>query len=410
MARPEISKELSSSYVQLNDALLHDRALLQREVLIWQRLVRYLMVVVAVGTIALVGQRLDQRGWYIIGGAAAAYFVFNAMTALAARFLTKEKVGQSLQASILGADIAMIGALVYVSGPPSQYHRILLLGFLVLLLTGFYFGRRLGLWALVLLLTAYLGVSFLGTPFIDGPRPLMPVVAFNAALFFFSGGVTVMTLGSFRERMDHFRLMCKRFELGDMSGEFEPEKDRLPDDLTLVGRSFNEMRGRLIELIGTDALTGVVNRRSFETRLSREWRHAKRRDSTLALLMIDIDHFKLVNDTHGHAAGDIALQELAEIMNITARETDVVARFGGDEFVVLLPDTGWQGAMTFAERLRKNVDDHSFMVEGAELDITISIGVALARGTDPISVVDLLEYADRSLYKAKSGGRNRISA
>ncbi len=410
MARPEISKELSSSYVQLNDALLHDRALLQREVLIWQRLVRYLMVVVAVGTIALVGQRLDQRGWYIIGGAAAAYFVFNAMTALAARFLTKEKVGQSLQASILGADIAMIGTLVYVSGPPSQYHRILLLGFLVLLLTGFYFGRRLGLWALVLLLTAYLGVSFLGTPFIDGPRPLMPVVAFNAALFFFSGGVTVMTLGSFRERMDHFRLMCKRFELGDMSGEFEPEKDRLPDDLTLVGRSFNEMRGRLIELIGTDALTGVVNRRSFETRLSREWRHAKRRDSTLALLMIDIDHFKLVNDTHGHAAGDIALQELAEIMNITARETDVVARFGGDEFVVLLPDTGWQGAMTFAERLRKNVDDHSFMVEGAELDITISIGVALARGTDPISVVDLLEYADRSLYKAKSGGRNRISA
>ena len=408
--RPEISKELSSSYVQLNEALLHDRALLQREVLIWQRLVRYLMVVVAVGTIALVGQRLDQRGWNILGGAAAAYFVFNALTALAARFLAREKVGESLQAAILGVDVAMITILVYVSGPPAQYHRILLLGFLVLLLTGFYFGRRLGTWALVLLLTAYVGASYLLIPHVDGPRPLMPVAAFNAALFFFSGGVTVLTLGSFRERMDRFRLMCKRFELGDLSGEFESERDRLPDDLTLVGRSFNEMRGRLIELIGTDALTGVVNRRAFETRLRREWRQAKRRDSTLALLMIDIDHFKLVNDSHGHLAGDVALQELAEIMRVTARETDVVARFGGDEFVILLPDTGWQGAMTFAERLRMNVDDHSFMVEGARLEITISIGVALARGTDPISVDDLLEQVDRSLYKAKSGGRNRISA
>lgn len=408
--RPEISKELSSSFIQLNEALLHDRALLQREVLIWQRLVRYVMVVAAVGTIALVGPPLDQRGWYIIGGAAAAYFVFNALTALAARFLNKAKVGSSLHGAILGVDVVMISTLVWISGPPAQYHRILLLGFLTLLLTGFYFGRRLGMWALALLLLAYLAASYIVTPWLAGPQPLLPVVAFNAVLFAFAGGVTVLTLGSFRERMDRFRLICKRFELGDLSGDFEPERDKLPDDLTLVARSFNEMRGRLIELIGTDALTGALNRRAFETRLHREWRYAKRRDSTIALLMIDIDHFKLINDTRGHAAGDLALQELAEIMQATARETDVVARLGGDEFVVLLPDTGWQGAMTFAERLRKNVDDHTFIGEGVELEITISIGVALARGTDPISVDDLLEHADRSLYKAKSGGRNRISA
>ena len=408
--RPEISKELSSSFIELNEALLHDRELLQREVLIWQRLIRYVMVVVAVGTIALVGPPIGQRGWYVIGAIAAGYFVFNAFTAVVARFLGKDKIGALLQGGILAVDVAMIAALVYVSGPPAQYHRILLLGFLILLLTGFYFGRRLGMWALALLMLAYLGTSFLAPGWIAGPRPLLPVAAFNTTLFAFAGGVIVLTLGNFRERMDRFRLICKRFELGDMSGNFEPERDKLPDDLTLVARSFNEMRGRLIELIGTDPLTGVTNRRAFETRLHREWRYAKRRDSTLAILMVDIDHFKTVNDTKGHGAGDLALQELAEIMQTTARETDTVARFGGDEFVILLPDTGWQGAMTFAERLRKNVDDHTFIGEGVELEITISIGVALARGTDPVSVDDLLEQADRSLYKAKSGGRNRISA
>ncbi|HUF28594.1 MAG TPA: hypothetical protein VMM18_16565, partial [Gemmatimonadaceae bacterium] len=128
--RPEISKELSSSYVQLSEALLADRALLQREVLIWQRLVRYLMVLVAVGTIALVGPGLDQRGWYIVAGASAAYFVINALSALAARFLARQQVGERMQAAILGTDVVMITILVQLSGPPAQYHRILLLGVL----------------------------------------------------------------------------------------------------------------------------------------------------------------------------------------------------------------------------------------------------------------------------------------
>jgi len=107
--------------------------------------------------------------------------------------------------------------------------------------------------------------------------------------------------------------------------------------------------------------------------------------------------------------GDLVLQELAEIMKTTARETDAVSRVGGDEFVIVLPDTAWQGAMAFAERLRRNVDEHTF--GGDEmLDITISVGVAHARGTDSLTAEELLEQADRNLYKAKDGGRNRISA
>ena len=97
-------------------------------------------------------------------------------------------------------------------------------------------------------------------------------------------------------------------------------------------------------------------------------------------------------------------------MKATARDTDAVARIGGDEFVIVLPDTGWQGALTFAERLRRKVDDFDFGATTASVRITISVGVALARGTDPISPEMLLQEADRSLYKAKSGGRNRIFA
>jgi diguanylate cyclase (GGDEF)-like protein len=220
-----------------------------------------------------------------------------------------------------------------------------------------------------------------------------------------------MTFGSFRLRMNKLREFVKRVEIGDFSGEYDSAADARPDDLTLLGQSYNEMRSRLIELVGTDILTGCINRRAFESRLSREWRQARRRSSTLALLMIDIDHFKDINDSHGHAAGDIVLTEIGEIMRKTARETDTVARVGGDEFVVMLPDTAWQGAMTFAERLRRNVDEHTFAEDGKKpMAITVSVGVALAKGSDPVTEEDLLQTADRSLYKAKSGGRNRICA
>jgi len=153
-----------------------------------------------------------------------------------------------------------------------------------------------------------------------------------------------------------------------------------------------------------------MNRRALEARLKADWRQAKRRATHIALAAIDLDHFKQINDTRGHPVGDVVLQQLAGIMKGTARDTDAVARFGGDEFVILLPDTGWQGALTFAERLRRRVDDFTFGPAGSPMTITISVGVALARGTDPISPEELLKEADRSLYKAKQQGRNHVFA
>ena len=409
-ARAEISRELSSSFQKIHDALRHDRDELQRDVLLWQRWVRYAAVIITAALTLPFGAPETQPTWMRIGAVAGCYVLFHGLVAL----YLKRSIGRTLPGwlfeVILVADVAVVTALVYFSSTPAQAYRILLLGFMLLQLSAFYFGRKAGMIAMGLVVVAYLLTALFIPPYVAGPRPTLLVTGVNTLIFAFAGGVPVATFGAFRERMNAFRLLVKRAEMGDLAGSYDLDTDRLPDDLTLLGRGFNDMRLRLIELVGTDPLTQLLNRRALEQRLGREWRLARRRGATLALLIVDVDHFKQINDTRGHPAGDVVLQELAEIMRATARETDAIARVGGDEFVIVLPDTGWQGAMTFAERLRRNVDDHRFDDELADLEITISIGVALAQGADPVTADDLLEEADRSLYKAKSGGRNRISA
>ncbi len=410
------SRDFTRSYTQIHAELRQDSAELQRQVLLWQRWIRYAAVLVAgISAVVRYGSGDTRGAWLPVAAAAALYFLF---TALVGRILERPPVQgetkglpRGVATFTLLADLLMVSALVYFSAPPSQFHRILILGFLGLQLTVFYFGRWLGIASAVTTIATYIIASRFVPPHIAGPAPLWSVLIINSALFAFVSGVLVMIFGSFRSRMNNLRQFVKRVEVGDFTGEYDSSADKRPDDLTLLGESYNEMRSRLIELVGTDVLTGCVSRRAFESRLSREWRQARRRTSTLAVLMVDIDHFKDINDGNGHSAGDMVLAELGEIMRSTARETDTVARLGGDEFVIMLPDTAWQGAMTFAERLRRNVDEHRFeLAPGSVLPITISVGVALAKGSDPVTHDDLLQSADRALYKAKSGGRNRICA
>lgn len=275
-------------------------------------------------------------------------------------------------------------------------------------LAAFYFGWGLGVYAAVLATTIYVLIGRVLPPFMPGPG----VISLTANIFLFAtvSGVLTYTFGRFRARMNQLRVFCKILEDGDLTTTLDLSTARYPDDLTLLARSFDAMRNGLADQIGTDALTGCMNHRELEARLKSEWRLAKRRSAQIALAAVDLDHFKQINDTRGHPVGDVVLQQLAGIMKSTARDTDAVARLGGDEFVILLADTGWQGALTFAERLRRRVDDFTFGPPGAPMTITISVGVALARGTDPISPEELLKEADRSLYKAKQQGRNRVFA
>jgi two-component system cell cycle response regulator len=163
-----------------------------------------------------------------------------------------------------------------------------------------------------------------------------------------------------------------------------------------------------IEMAVTDPLTGLYNRRYLETQLSQLVVHAINRGKPLAVLAIDVDFFKPINDTHGHDAGDRVLQELAARMRASLRNIDMVCRVGGEEFVAVLPSTDLRTAERIAERIRKSVSAKPFNAGGAvPVNITVSIGIALLDGAET-RMEDLLKRADQALYRAKREGRNRV--
>lgn len=182
----------------------------------------------------------------------------------------------------------------------------------------------------------------------------------------------------------------------------------LQDDLEQRERELEDMNDRLRKMAETDGLTGVDNRRYLEERLHEMLEHSTRLQEPLACVMCDIDHFKSVNDTHGHQAGDAVLKEFAGVLRDHAREIDRVGRYGGEEFVILLPGTVLDEAVTFAERLRHAVESHTFRFAGGTVRRTMSCGVAAWPHTDLRREDDLLRAADDALYVAKEMGRNRV--
>jgi two-component system cell cycle response regulator len=157
-------------------------------------------------------------------------------------------------------------------------------------------------------------------------------------------------------------------------------------------------------LATTDGLTGLANRRTFNATLDQRLKESARYNRPLSLLLLDIDHFKKVNDTHGHPAGDAVLRGVAKIVQKAARDTDVAARYGGEEMALILPETDARGALAIAERLRKLIEASSHPTEQGALKVTVSIGIS----TGGAQASDLIDRCDRALYKAKKSGRNRV--
>lgn len=162
-------------------------------------------------------------------------------------------------------------------------------------------------------------------------------------------------------------------------------------------------------LATTDALTEVQNVRSFQSLLEHEFKSARRYGHSISLLMLDLDHFKQVNDSHGHPSGDLVLRELCDLLKRTVRESDVICRTGGEEFSIILPRADHRQAARLAERIRLAVRDHVFRVYGREVQLTVSIGWATfprhAEITDPPMLV---YFADHALLQAKDRGRDRV--
>lgn len=157
----------------------------------------------------------------------------------------------------------------------------------------------------------------------------------------------------------------------------------------------------------TDELTGFYNRRYFIESANKELKRTERYDRHFSLLMLDIDHFKKINDSYGHAAGDLALRHLASIINKNLREVDITGRLGGEEFCILLPDTKLDNAVLLAERLKKNIESAPLKSYDKAITLTVSIGVT-AYSSDTNNIDELLKRADEGLYEAKALGRNCV--
>lgn len=159
----------------------------------------------------------------------------------------------------------------------------------------------------------------------------------------------------------------------------------------------------------TDGLTGLYNRRHFEFNIEREFLRTKRYPSDLSLAMIDIDHFKEVNDTYGHQFGDYVLKEISNIISASFRKTDMIYRYGGEELAIILTETAPDNAFTPMERLRAKISEHPFFYNNQSANITVSIGLS-SNFVDINTQEELVESADKALYKAKQEGRNKVMA
>ena len=245
------------------------------------------------------------------------------------------------------------------------------------------------------------------------------IVLFVAGLYFFQRAIVKpilrVTVGLDHARLSHGTVQLRRERIRELDNiaraaeEFGAALAQISERSTALEREVHERQqaqAQLLELATTDSLTGLRNRRYFMHRAGEEFERARRYRLPLALLMLDADHFKAINDRYGHPIGDQVLQALARRGQELLRDVDLFARIGGEEFAILLPQTDLDAARVVAERLRQQIANMPIATDQGPLSLTISLGLT---GCDD-AVVDfdaLLRRADAALYRAKQNGRNR---
>jgi diguanylate cyclase (GGDEF)-like protein len=325
------------------------------------------------------------------------------------------RIGRASPATVtfaLTGDLAFIFAVTVAGTTPTHYERSLFGAMIIIHLANFYFGRRQAWRMVVLSVLAYLlliAIASRRTLAIDQVEELW-TLAIGAG----GTALVIVNAGHVRRRLRAIVALFEQAEEGDFSGEYDEAADLRPDAITRVGRAYNRVRTHLASMVLSDPLTGCLNRRGLDQALAREVARASRSGSALALLALDLDHFKQINDTHGHLVGDDVLRAAGALLNQACRTGDVVARTGGEEFAVLLPDTDAAGAFQFASRLCDLVRLHPFPAPAPDADpirITTSIGV-VASAPEPRGDFTALfsARADVALYVAKRSGRDRVRA
>jgi len=386
------------------------------EILQWQgRFRRVFVLLIGFGTIALkwtgvinadsvVARSIGAHSALLLGGGLiAAYFVFVQlmMTVLARRGVA----GPDAVIVTVIADMALLFSAVYVITPPSEYSRALIIAIFPVQFTQLYFGQRATIYNLASVSVFYTVIVLAAAD--HGMLPGLGERFWDLSLFIVGTMLFVLLQGHIAKRLQRIVQVFERAQEGDFSLRYDEALDRMPDAITVVGRAYNRMRGRLETIVLTDPLSGCFNRRGFDQLVTREVSRAIRGGHPLSVLALDVDYFKRINDEYGHLTGDEVLREMGLLLRETARLGDVVARYGGEEFEILAPDTNHEGAQILADRIQHAFHTRPFAAVGVERAITISIGIAsdVARNDRIASV--LIARADEALYVAKRNGRDR---
>ena len=344
-----------------------------------------------------------------IAATVVAYLAVVAVVHLTVR--RRERASPALVTGALAADLLFVYALTILTTTPEHYERALFGTIAIVHIANFFFGQRQARRVVLLGLASY--VALIASAVARGLTVDVAEEVWTLVICAAGVALIVLQLGDARRRLRAIVRLFESAEQGDFSREYDAMADGRPDAITRVGLAYNAVRAQLASMVLTDPLTGCLNRRGFDQALGREIGRATRAGSEFALLAVDLDHFKHVNDTFGHLAGDDVLRAIGALLSKAGRAGDVVARVGGEEFAILLADTGATGAQLFAQRLCESIAEQEFSIgtHVPPVTITTSIGLAVGCPRNIPNFADLLwSRADDALYAAKRAGRNTVRA
>jgi diguanylate cyclase (GGDEF)-like protein len=398
-------------------AVAQSGAVTTAEALLWQGRFRRTFALLAgggtivlkwsgvLGTKSLLARTIGERPALVVCGALlVAYVAFNQVMM---SFVKRRGMSvRTTVATFVLAEILLIFSAVYAVTPPEEYPRALIVSVFTVQFTQFYLGQRATFFSLAC-------VSFLFTFLVSAAYAAGAIVTpaeqfWDLALYVIGVLLFVTMQGHLSVRLKRIIHVFERAQEGDFSQRYDENLDRMPDAITVVGRAYNRLRGHLETIVLTDPLSGCFNRRGFEQLTTREVSRAVRGARPIAVLALDADHFKRINDEFGHLTGDEVLREIGVLLRETARMGDVVARIGGEEFQILAPDTDAAGAQILAARIQHAFHVRTFVsLGGGARKLTISIGIAADIARNAQVATALVARADEALYVAKRNGRDR---
>jgi diguanylate cyclase (GGDEF)-like protein len=315
------------------------------------------------------------------------------------------RASRGLAMAAIASDMVSLFTAVALMTPPQHYDRALIVSMFTVQLTQLFFGWTVTLANLFFVAVGYTTLIALAAD--AGAATSPPEELWTLALYAIGVLVYVGLQGHVAQRMRSLVQVFTKAQDGDFSARYDEGADQMPDPVTVIGRAYNRMRSHLETIVLTDPLSGCFNRRGLNQLAEREVSRAVRGKKNLAVLAIDVDHFKHINDEYGHLTGDEVIREVGALLRETAREVDVVARIGGEEFTILAPDSNDEGALILAERVMQAFRQHQFRSLPPDRRITTSVGVSAAPARDDEVAKTLLARADEALYVAKRNGRDR---